>query len=55
MTRLLLRQEGSDRPPAFPELGLSPSKDPAKKIPKETQDKHGQKAIISVRDKSCCI
>lgn len=32
---LLLRQESSDRAPAFPELGLSASKEPAKKFPKK--------------------
>lgn len=35
MTTLLLRQESSDRAPAFPELGLSASKEPAEKFPKK--------------------
>lgn len=35
MTRLLLRQESPDRAPAFPGLGLSACKEPAKKFPKK--------------------
>lgn len=32
---MLLRQESSDRAPAFPELGLSASEEPAEKFPKK--------------------